>query len=130
MFTYLDFILSKYHLLLPLERVPIILGYNQVSRSLLWQLSEGCMAHWRRYENSVAELTNFNTTNSSWDWTSASPYSCDKDNGDYKYSWCESGRYIPPQVQYKSMVWLAGLLLFWWIQCENNPDCVDVLMNR
>jgi len=75
------------------------------------QLAEGCTAHWKRYDNSVAELTDFNTTNSSWDWTSASPYSCDKDNGDYQHSWCEAGRYIPPQ-------------------CENNPDCVDVLMNR
>ena len=100
------------------------------STLMMRQLAEGCTAHWKRYDKSVAELTDFNTTNSSWDWTSASPYSCDKDNGDYKYSWCESGRYIPPQVQYKSMVWLAGLLLFWWIQCENNPDCVDVLMNR
>ena len=31
----LGFILSECHLLLPLERVPIILGYNKVSRTQL-----------------------------------------------------------------------------------------------
>lgn len=73
-------------------------------------LAAGCNAHWTRY-NSVSGLTSFNDTNSTWDYQTASPYSCDSVDGDYQYSWCKAGRYISPQ-------------------CENNPQCVDVVMNR
>ena len=99
------------------------------------QLAEGCNAHWSRYDTlmELANLTSFSALHPNWDWKSADKdkfgaYSCDIDNGTYKFPFCEAGRYTPPQVVLFTLCAHYSELLC--MQCVDNPDCVDVVMNR